>query len=38
LPREITHEEVLATAARVRGKLVELLGAVLPRIEESLSA
>jgi purine-nucleoside phosphorylase len=37
-PREITHEEVLATAARVRGKLVELLGAVLPRIEESLSA
>ncbi len=31
--REITHEEVLATGERVRGKLVELLAAVLPRIE-----
>jgi len=30
---EITHEEVLATGERVRGKLVELLAAVLPRIE-----
>ncbi len=37
-PREITHEEVLAIGARVRGKLTELLAAVLPRIEESLRA
>jgi len=32
-PSEITHEEVLATGERVRGRLVELLAAVLPRIE-----
>jgi purine-nucleoside phosphorylase len=37
-PQEITHEEVLAIGARVRGKLTELLAAVLPRIEESLRA
>jgi purine-nucleoside phosphorylase len=35
-PREINHEEVLATGARVRGKLLALLGEVIPGIEESL--
>jgi purine-nucleoside phosphorylase len=35
-PREINHQEVLATGARVRGKLLALLGDVIPGIEESL--
>jgi len=35
-PREINHQEVLATGARVRGKLLALLGDVIPVIEESL--
>ena len=35
-PREIDHQEVLATGARVRGKFLALLGAVIPGIEESL--
>jgi purine-nucleoside phosphorylase len=35
-PHEINHQEVLATGARVRGKLLALLGAVPPGIEESL--
>jgi purine-nucleoside phosphorylase len=34
--REINHQEVLDTGARVRGKLLALLGAVIPRIEELL--
>jgi purine-nucleoside phosphorylase len=36
-PREINHEEVLETGARVRGKLLALLGDVIPGIEESFS-
>jgi purine-nucleoside phosphorylase len=35
-PREINHEEVLATGRRVRGKLLALLGDVIPGIEETL--
>jgi purine-nucleoside phosphorylase len=35
-PRTINHEEVLETGRRVRGKLLALLGAVIPAIEESL--
>lgn len=33
LPRKITHAEVLETGEMVRGKLVEFLKALLPRIE-----
>jgi purine-nucleoside phosphorylase len=36
-PREINHQEVLATGARVRGKLLALLGDVIPGIEESFN-
>lgn len=36
--RHINHEEVLATGARVQGKLLKLLAAVIPRLEESLRA
>jgi purine-nucleoside phosphorylase len=36
-PREINHEEVLATGRRVRGKLLALLGDVIPGIEESFN-
>ena len=32
LDRELNHEEVLETGARVRGQFVALLRAVLPRI------
>jgi purine-nucleoside phosphorylase len=35
-PREINHQEVLATGARVRGKLTALLGEVIHGMEESL--
>ncbi len=33
LPQKINHEEVLETGARVRGTLVSLLKALLPRLE-----
>jgi purine-nucleoside phosphorylase len=33
LPRKIQHEEVLETGAAVRGTLVKLLNALLPRLE-----
>jgi purine-nucleoside phosphorylase len=36
-PREISHQEVLDTGARVLGKFLALLGAVIPRIEESFT-
>ncbi len=36
-PRAINHEEVLETGRRVRGKLLALLGAVIPAIEESFN-
>jgi purine-nucleoside phosphorylase len=33
LPRKISHEEVLETGVMVRGTLVKLLTALLPRLE-----
>ena len=33
LPQKINHEEVLETGAAVRGTLVELLKALLPRLD-----
>jgi purine-nucleoside phosphorylase len=35
-PREINHEEVLATGRRVRGKFLTLLSEVIPGIEKTL--